>query len=194
MIDTATPQLDAPAKPRPWTVFSSTSFRKLWVASTLSLFGDFFSYIAMAWLVLQLTGSGLALGIGAGRPGPAKGRPHGRRGRACRPDLAAADHAGIDGPARRHRGATCRPRPHGSSPDVGGVRDRGRVRGRGRLLHARTLIDPAQGRKRRRARARERAHERHRASLGQLWVRSWAASSWPPSESDGPSRRTPLAS
>src|SRR6267378_8345443 len=49
-------------RPHPWTVFSSGSFRKLWVANTLSLFGDFFSYIAMAWLVLQLTGSSLALG------------------------------------------------------------------------------------------------------------------------------------
>jgi MFS family permease len=49
-------------RPRPWTVFSSGSFRKLWVANTLSLFGDFFSYVAMAWLVLQLTGSSLALG------------------------------------------------------------------------------------------------------------------------------------
>jgi hypothetical protein len=52
----------ATARPRPWTVFSSGSFRKLWVATTLSLFGDFFSYIAMAWLVLELTGSSLALG------------------------------------------------------------------------------------------------------------------------------------
>jgi hypothetical protein len=52
----------ATRRPRPWTVFSSASFRKLWVATTLSLFGDFFNYIAMAWLVLQLTGSGLALG------------------------------------------------------------------------------------------------------------------------------------
>lgn len=49
-------------RPRPWTVFSSTAFRKLWVATALSLFGDFFSYVAMAWLVLQLTGSSLALG------------------------------------------------------------------------------------------------------------------------------------
>src|SRR6202163_4492692 len=49
-------------RPRPWIVFSSGSFRKLWAATTLSLFGDFFSYIAMAWLVLQLTGSSLALG------------------------------------------------------------------------------------------------------------------------------------
>jgi len=29
---------------------------------TVSLFGDFFNYIAIAWLVLQLTGSSLALG------------------------------------------------------------------------------------------------------------------------------------
>jgi MFS family permease len=49
-------------RPRPWTVFSSGSFRKLWVATTLSLFGDFFNYVAMVWLVLQLTGSSLALG------------------------------------------------------------------------------------------------------------------------------------
>jgi MFS family permease len=49
-------------RPRPWTVFASGSFRKLWAATTLSLFGDFFSYIALAWLVLQLTGSALALG------------------------------------------------------------------------------------------------------------------------------------
>jgi MFS family permease len=52
----------ATRRPRPWTVFSSGPFRKLWVATTLSLFGDFFNYVAMAWLVLQLTGSSLALG------------------------------------------------------------------------------------------------------------------------------------
>jgi len=46
----------------PWTVFRSGPFRKLWLATTLSMFGDFFSYIALAWLVLQLTGSSLALG------------------------------------------------------------------------------------------------------------------------------------
>ncbi len=52
---TATPQ-------RPWTIFRSGPFRKLWVALTLSLLGDFFSYVALSWLVLQLTGSSLALG------------------------------------------------------------------------------------------------------------------------------------
>ena len=48
--------------PRPWTVFGSAAFRKLWGALTLSLVGDLFSYVAMAWLVLQLTGSSFALG------------------------------------------------------------------------------------------------------------------------------------
>src|SRR5881396_403337 len=52
----------AVARRRPWSVFSSGPFRKLWLATMLSLFGDFFSYVAMAWLVLQLTGSSLALG------------------------------------------------------------------------------------------------------------------------------------
>src|SRR6266446_10248097 len=64
-IDTVSAPSAAPAapprpRPRPWTVFASTPFRKLWAATALSLFGDFFSYIAMAWLVLQLTGSSVA--------------------------------------------------------------------------------------------------------------------------------------
>ena len=56
----------APAEVTPrspiWGVFRSGAFRKLWVSLTFSLLGDFFSYVAMAWLVLQLTGSSLALG------------------------------------------------------------------------------------------------------------------------------------
>src|SRR5207249_7834811 len=52
----------AVARRRPWSVFSSGPFRKLWLATMLSLVGDFFSYVAMAWLVLQLTGSSFALG------------------------------------------------------------------------------------------------------------------------------------
>ncbi|HUY73644.1 MAG TPA: MFS transporter [Candidatus Dormibacteraeota bacterium] len=56
-----TPDVLTP-RSRPWTVFSSSPFRKLWAATGLSLFGDFFSYIALAWLVLELTGSSLALG------------------------------------------------------------------------------------------------------------------------------------
>jgi MFS family permease len=62
MDERAQPPTVATPRPRPWTVFTSGSFRKLWAATTLSLFGDFFSYIALAWLVLQLTGSSLALG------------------------------------------------------------------------------------------------------------------------------------
>ena len=54
--------MPAAPRPKPWTVLASGPFRNLWLATTLSLFGDFFSYIAIAWLVLQLTGSSLLLG------------------------------------------------------------------------------------------------------------------------------------
>lgn len=37
-------------------------FRNLWIGSTISLFGDQFYFVALPWLVLQLTGSSLALG------------------------------------------------------------------------------------------------------------------------------------
>ena len=47
---------------RPWEVLRSGPMRNLWAATSLSLVGDFFSYVAIAWLVLQLTGSSLALG------------------------------------------------------------------------------------------------------------------------------------
>ena len=52
----------APPKVRLWSIAGSSAFRKFWLGTSLSLFGDFFNYIAMAWLVLQLTGSSLALG------------------------------------------------------------------------------------------------------------------------------------
>jgi len=38
-------------------------FRWFWLATALSVGGDFFSFIAISWLTLQLTGSALALGI-----------------------------------------------------------------------------------------------------------------------------------
>jgi len=62
MEELVSPPVVATVRPKPWTVFSSGPFRKLWIATTLSMFGDFFSYVAIAWLVLQLTGSSLALG------------------------------------------------------------------------------------------------------------------------------------
>jgi len=37
-------------------------FRLLWIGETVSVFGDQFYLVALPWLVLQLTGSGLALG------------------------------------------------------------------------------------------------------------------------------------
>jgi len=37
-------------------------FRNLWIGSAISLFGDQFYLVALPWLVLQLTGSSLALG------------------------------------------------------------------------------------------------------------------------------------
>src|SRR6202158_5249740 len=50
------------ARSRPWTVFSSGPFRKLWVGATLPLSREFFSYSSITWLVLQLPRSSLALG------------------------------------------------------------------------------------------------------------------------------------
>lgn len=57
----ASPPVDV-RRARPWSVFASGSFRSLWAGTTLSFFGYFFGYIAQAWLVLQLTGSSVALG------------------------------------------------------------------------------------------------------------------------------------
>jgi len=61
---TAVPSLEAapgalPALRHP---LSLPHFRNLWLGSTISLLGDQFYLIALPWLVLQLTGSSLALG------------------------------------------------------------------------------------------------------------------------------------
>jgi MFS family permease len=37
-------------------------FRLVWFGESISLLGDQFYFVALSWLVLQLTGSGLALG------------------------------------------------------------------------------------------------------------------------------------
>ncbi len=50
----------APAKPR--HPLALPQFRNLWLGSTTSLLGDQFYLVALPWLVLQLTGSSLALG------------------------------------------------------------------------------------------------------------------------------------
>jgi MFS family permease len=45
-----------------WQVLRSRSFLVLLAAQAASLLGDFFNYVAVAWLVLELTGSNLAVG------------------------------------------------------------------------------------------------------------------------------------
>ena len=44
-----------------WQVLGSRSYRLLLAAQFASLLGDFFNYVAVAWLVLDLTGSNLAV-------------------------------------------------------------------------------------------------------------------------------------
>lgn len=45
-----------------WQPLEVHNFRLLWLGESISLVGDQFHFVALAWLTLQLTGSGLALG------------------------------------------------------------------------------------------------------------------------------------
>ena len=45
-----------------WQVLAVPNFRLLWASEAVSVLGDQFQYIALAWLAISLTGSGLALG------------------------------------------------------------------------------------------------------------------------------------
>src|SRR5713226_3608991 len=47
---------------KPAGPLSVRNFRLLWIGESISLLGDQFYMIALPWLVLQLTGSALALG------------------------------------------------------------------------------------------------------------------------------------
>src|SRR6187401_2806805 len=47
---------------KPASPLSVRNFRLLWIGESISLLGDQFYMIALPWLVLQLTGSALALG------------------------------------------------------------------------------------------------------------------------------------
>lgn len=53
--------MEATAQPSP-KLFSNRYFRNLILGSTISMFGDQFYLVALPWLVLQLTGSSIALG------------------------------------------------------------------------------------------------------------------------------------
>jgi predicted MFS family arabinose efflux permease len=44
-------------------IFRSASFRRLWLGLVVSRLGDQFTSIALVWFVLQLTGSGAAIGL-----------------------------------------------------------------------------------------------------------------------------------
>jgi MFS family permease len=46
-----------------WQALAFPNFRLLWASEAVSVLGDQFHYIALAWLVIGLTGSGLALGV-----------------------------------------------------------------------------------------------------------------------------------
>src|SRR5687768_8736245 len=43
-------------------ILRKANFRRWWVGAAISLFGDQFYIVALPWLILQITGSGVALG------------------------------------------------------------------------------------------------------------------------------------
>jgi MFS family permease len=45
-----------------WRALAIPDFRLLWTSETVSVIGDQFHFVALSWLVITLTGSGLALG------------------------------------------------------------------------------------------------------------------------------------
>lgn len=49
------------ATPRSRSVFGNVHFRYLWMGGAVSALGDQFYLVALPWLVLQLTGSNLAV-------------------------------------------------------------------------------------------------------------------------------------
>ena len=63
MDEAATPVAAAPAGlGRMFRPLGGRDFRLLFIGETISLLGDHFHFIALAWLALELTGSGLVLG------------------------------------------------------------------------------------------------------------------------------------
>ena len=81
------------------------NYRRYFTGQVVSITGNWMQTVAEMWLVVQLTGSGVSVGLTAGAPVPADpavrrlGRP------ARRPHVQAAaadDHAVADGAARAH--------------------------------------------------------------------------------------------
>lgn len=64
------PQQEAPpTQPSLMSAFKVRDFRLVWAGESISLLGDQFYMVALPWLTLQLTGSGLALGAVAAAAG-----------------------------------------------------------------------------------------------------------------------------
>jgi Transmembrane secretion effector len=51
-----------PAPPASVHPLRNPAFRRLWIGSSVSAIGDQFYFVALPWLILQITGSGVALG------------------------------------------------------------------------------------------------------------------------------------
>jgi len=51
-----------PAVPVVPAILRDSAFRRLWIGSAISLFGDQFYLVALPWVVLQISGSALAMG------------------------------------------------------------------------------------------------------------------------------------
>jgi MFS family permease len=62
-------QAAPPAPPSLMSAFKVRDFRLVWAGESISLLGDQFYMVALPWLTLQLTGSGLALGAVAAAAG-----------------------------------------------------------------------------------------------------------------------------
>jgi MFS family permease len=58
----AVPSIPASLSPAPPHPLRERHFRLLWIGSAISFFGDQFYLVALPWIVLQLTGSAIAMG------------------------------------------------------------------------------------------------------------------------------------
>ncbi len=69
-VKNALPSIEAPAPQASlMSAFKVRDFRLVWAGESISLLGDQFYMVALPWLTLQLTGSGLALGAVAAAGG-----------------------------------------------------------------------------------------------------------------------------
>ena len=83
---------------KPASPLSDRNFRLLWIGESISLLGDQFYMIALPWLVLQMTGSALALGTVDGACGHSARFVYARRRGARGSFLATFGHDGVELP------------------------------------------------------------------------------------------------